>query len=208
LILDIVGSEHNVAAGKSCSNVESDDGPLLGINSSDPSGLDGLKQVVEEIADKVWRCNRCLSFKHDTIDCSNQIRCRKCYKYGHIRRNCFGSINQNRVWVVKNKQLASDTTGSESFSKGAVSSSPKINLSDTKPSSPLSPLPPPLPTHLLPMTNFELNPARWVPEGFQIIDGGPTRLPCTFYTPAVAPQRSHDTYCVAIVEPPQLPDLE
>jgi hypothetical protein len=93
MILDIVGSEHSVAAGKSCSNVESDDGPLLGINSSDPSGLDGLKQVVEEIADRVWRCNRCLSFKNDTIDCSNQIRCQKCYKYGHIHHNCFGSTN-------------------------------------------------------------------------------------------------------------------
>jgi hypothetical protein len=58
------------------------------------------------------------------------------------------------------------------------------------------------------MANFELNPAHWVPEGFQIIDGGPTRLPRTFYTPAVAPQRSHDAYCVAIVEPTQPPELE
>jgi hypothetical protein len=58
------------------------------------------------------------------------------------------------------------------------------------------------------MANFELNLARWVPEGFQTIDGGPTRLPCTFYTPAVAPSRSHNTYYIAIVEPPQPPELE
>jgi hypothetical protein len=121
--LDIIGSEHGVAAGNSRSNVTSDDGPLLDNNSSESSGLDGLKQVVEEIADRVWRCNRCLSFKHDTIDCSNQIRCWKCYKYGHIRHNYFGNTNQNRVLVVKNKLLASDTAGSESLSKGAVSPS-------------------------------------------------------------------------------------
>ena len=58
------------------------------------------------------------------------------------------------------------------------------------------------------MATFELNPARWVPDGFQIIDGGPTRLPRTFYTAAVNPQRSHEAYCVAIVEPPQPPEEE
>jgi hypothetical protein len=58
------------------------------------------------------------------------------------------------------------------------------------------------------MANFELNLARWVPKGFQIIDGGPTRLPRTFYTPAVTPSHSQNAYCIAIVEPPQPPELE
>jgi hypothetical protein len=58
------------------------------------------------------------------------------------------------------------------------------------------------------MATFELDPGRWVPDGFQIIDGGATRLPRTFYSPAIPPQRRHDEYCIGIVEPPQPPEDE
>jgi hypothetical protein len=46
LILDIVGPEHGAAAGNLLSNAAPGDGPSLDNNSSDPSGLDGLNQVV------------------------------------------------------------------------------------------------------------------------------------------------------------------
>jgi hypothetical protein len=58
------------------------------------------------------------------------------------------------------------------------------------------------------MATFELDPGRWVPDGFQIIDGGAMRLPHTFYSPAIPPQRRHDEYCIGIVEPPQPPEDE
>ena len=53
------------------------------------------------------------------------------------------------------------------------------------------------------MANYELDPVPWLPWGHQIIDGGPTRLPCTYYFPAHEPPRLHENYCVAILEPEQ-----
>jgi hypothetical protein len=52
------------------------------------------------------------------------------------------------------------------------------------------------------MANFELNPARWVLHGFHIIDGGPTRLPRTFYNTTVAHAVTHGNFCVAQLNPP------
>jgi hypothetical protein len=52
------------------------------------------------------------------------------------------------------------------------------------------------------MANFEVDPAPWLPPGHQIIDGGPTRLPRTFYTPAVRPPRRNETICTAELLPP------
>jgi hypothetical protein len=51
------------------------------------------------------------------------------------------------------------------------------------------------------MAVFELDPARWVPHGHQIEDGGPTRLPRTFYTPSEDPPQRYGNYVVAILEP-------
>ncbi|KAM0854125.1 hypothetical protein ACQ4PT_050627 [Festuca glaucescens] len=55
------------------------------------------------------------------------------------------------------------------------------------------------------MANFEVDPAPWLPHGHQIIDGGPTRLPQTFYSPSVDPPWRHDSICVAELMPPPGP---
>jgi hypothetical protein len=52
------------------------------------------------------------------------------------------------------------------------------------------------------MMVFELDPARWVPAGHQIEDGGPTRLPRMFYTPSENPPSHYGNYVVTILEPP------
>jgi len=52
------------------------------------------------------------------------------------------------------------------------------------------------------MANFPLDPTRWILEGHQIIDGGPTRLPRTYYTPSVVPPHRHDHICIAELMPP------
>jgi hypothetical protein len=52
------------------------------------------------------------------------------------------------------------------------------------------------------MANFEVDPAPWVPWGHHIIDGGPTRLPRSFYYAAQDPQPLHQAYCIAQVHPP------
>ena len=56
------------------------------------------------------------------------------------------------------------------------------------------------------MATFALDPTPFVPPGFEIIDGGPRRHPRTFYSPAVAPNRQHEEYAIAIVEPAPLPE--
>ena len=51
------------------------------------------------------------------------------------------------------------------------------------------------------MAVYEIDPFRFIPAGFDIVDGGADRLPRTFYTPATPPPRAHEQYMVAIVEP-------
>ena len=51
------------------------------------------------------------------------------------------------------------------------------------------------------MATFALDPMNFVPHGFDIVDGGELRLPRTFFAPAVAPDRQHEDYAIAIVEP-------
>jgi hypothetical protein len=58
------------------------------------------------------------------------------------------------------------------------------------------------------MANFEVDPTPWLPWGHHIIDGGPTRLPRSFYYPAQDPPQSHQAFCIAQVNPPPLPHDE
>jgi hypothetical protein len=39
------------------------------------------------------------------------------------------------------------------------------------------------------------------PWGHQVINGGPTRLPRTFYSATQDPQQQHQVFCIGIVEP-------
>jgi len=55
------------------------------------------------------------------------------------------------------------------------------------------------------MAVYELDPHRFLPAGHQIIDGGPMRLPRTFVTPAVRPDRTHENFMVAEVLPSPTP---
>jgi hypothetical protein len=71
------------------------------------SSLDGLAQLVDDLAFQVWSCQRCLSFGHKTLSCTNQIRCRSCFRYGHIKKEC---LNKSRAgfmkWVPKSQGTA------------------------------------------------------------------------------------------------------
>jgi hypothetical protein len=57
-------------------------------------------------------------------------------------------------------------------------------------------------TPSLPMANFEVDPTRWVPWGHQVIDGGPTRLPRSFYFTTQDPPQQHQSDCIGVVHPP------
>ena len=56
------------------------------------------------------------------------------------------------------------------------------------------------------MANFPLDPMEFAPPGFEVIEGGPLRLPRSFFSPAVAPDRQHEDYAIAIVESAPLPE--
>ena len=56
------------------------------------------------------------------------------------------------------------------------------------------------------MANFPLDPMEFVPLGFEVIGGGPHRVPRTFFAPAGAPDRQHEDFAIAIVEPAPLPE--
>lgn len=51
------------------------------------------------------------------------------------------------------------------------------------------------------MAVYALDPRRFLPTGYDIIDAGGDRLPHTYFTAAQAPPRMHDQFMVAIVEP-------
>jgi hypothetical protein len=58
------------------------------------------------------------------------------------------------------------------------------------------------------MATFEFDPAPWVPEGFEVIDGGDTHLPRTFVTPSAPMVDAHENWMVAVIEPqPAVEDL-
>jgi hypothetical protein len=53
------------------------------------------------------------------------------------------------------------------------------------------------------VSEVDLTP--WLPWGHQIIDGGPTHLPRTYYNATEDPLPQHRSYCVAMVDPPPPP---
>jgi hypothetical protein len=52
------------------------------------------------------------------------------------------------------------------------------------------------------MAVFEVDLLSWLPRGHQIIDGGPTRLPRTYYYASQDPPAMHQDHCIALLEPP------
>jgi hypothetical protein len=170
----------------------------------DPHGYIALENLVDDMAFHVWECSRRLSMGHSAKDCTRKIRCRICFRYGHFRKDCFDwKQSKSFKWVAKQKTITinepsvgsdidshleavvlneRDGSASTQIAKRTPApvpdSSPPVSLPSTPPLTP-----PPCPA----MTNFEVDPTPWLPHGHQVIDGGPTRLPRTFYSPSVDP---------------------
>jgi hypothetical protein len=58
------------------------------------------------------------------------------------------------------------------------------------------------------MANFEVDPMPSLLWGHHIIDGGPMRLPRSFYYPSHDPPQQHQAFCIARVHPPPPPQNE
>jgi hypothetical protein len=50
----------------------------------------GLNELIDDMSYRVWKCGRCLSMRHLTANCTNDVRCRSCFRYGHMRKDCLG----------------------------------------------------------------------------------------------------------------------
>ncbi|KAM0894957.1 hypothetical protein ACQ4PT_024153 [Festuca glaucescens] len=174
-----------------------------------------FEKLVDDMVYKVWACGRCLHMGHQTKDCTNDIRCRACFSYGHIKKNCLGAKQKSaQIWVPKRtKADFALNTAEISLTEAAVppSTSFIVNPLESKQGPSASPKPPPdlaVPASSEEMVVFEVDPLPWLPWGHQIIDGGPTRLSRTYYYAAQDPPVLHQSFCIATVDPPPQPQGE
>jgi hypothetical protein len=127
-----------VGAPSSISNI-SESGPSSveitqqnGPPSADHGPLDGqsgLEDVINDIAYHFWECGHCLSMCHKRQSCSNRIRCRRCFRSGHIEKECLNDKTV-QIWVPKKGKLHGhclDSRVSPLLDKGVVPSSDKAN---------------------------------------------------------------------------------
>jgi hypothetical protein len=172
--------------------------------------MTGLEEVVNDIAFRFWKCSRCLGMDHQLSSCTNKIRCRGCYRYGHKEKNCFNKAGAALGQWIPKRVVSSISTlnipklplaGSTSDTRQNPSLPPLSPLSQNE-SPPLSSQQPP-PADLLhsAMAVFKLDPTPWLQWGHQVIDGGDTRLSRSFYNPmSDPPLQDQDSY-IAIVDP-------
>ncbi|KAM0856737.1 hypothetical protein ACQ4PT_048926 [Festuca glaucescens] len=183
---------------------------------SDRDGLDGLEDVIDDIAYRFWECGRCLSMGHNSVGCTRDIRCRTCFNYGHKEKSCLIWLTKkSKKWVPKmvtdvgqdidsSRQIPTQVPPADTSSVSKTLQAPQSPVqspreAQTQHAPPLrKPSPPPSPAT---MANFEVDPASWLLLGHHIIDGRPTRLPRTFYNPSVNPPVCHGNLCVAVLEP-------
>jgi hypothetical protein len=113
-----VNSDQPVLAGSKVSNglasssATAEANGLISANStaaSDPPGLDGLMEVIDDIAFRFWECSRCLSMGHKSAQCVNDIRCRKCFSYGHIGKDCFAFYGKKSMKWIPKRQLIKES---------------------------------------------------------------------------------------------------
>ncbi|KAM0930964.1 hypothetical protein ACQ4PT_000663 [Festuca glaucescens] len=160
-----------------------------------PAQDDAFMAMIDDMVDQVWSCRRCLSFSHNTVDCVGKVRCKSCFRYGHIKSECWKEKSSMR-WVAKNmpKQCALDSRASEppkgqtfaefSATEKTLSSDPSLQRSDS-------------------MANFPVDPHRFVPAGFHVLEpwGADERPARLYVTAPAAPPKRHESWVIAQVAP-------
>jgi hypothetical protein len=157
---------------------------------SPESPINDFEAMINEMVAKVYECGHCLCFGHKISSCTNQIHCKGCFHYSHIKKNYFNSAGRNSRWVPK--VIRSKDSVLEPPIPFPAISSPLSRVQTLLGVSTPSPSPSvlassPASSYRPSIAVFELDPARWVPHGHQIEDGGPTRSPRMFYTPSKDP---------------------
>ena len=144
--------------------------------------------MIEDTAVKYWDCQNCLGMGHMSDTCTNRIRCRLCFRSGHVKKDCPGINAGSTVWVPKVPSPGFEPRALTEPLPDASGSLPSPPTSTTSPQNqsaqkPQSPPPSPAAADTPSMAVYELDPRRFLPAGHDIIDGGAERLPRTYYTP-------------------------
>ena len=109
-------------------------------------------------------CSRCLGPNHLRKDCTNMVRCKSCFSYGHISSVCLlKARNQQRF-----RPISREGEGTEK-APIYLSSSPTLEASVYT-----APLPTVQNPNLSPpMANWAFNPLPHVPKGFALVEPVP-----------------------------------
>ena len=51
-------------------------------------GLQSFDDMIEDMAASYWDCQNCLGMGHMSDTCTNRIRCRLCFRSGHVKKDC------------------------------------------------------------------------------------------------------------------------
>jgi hypothetical protein len=138
-------------------------------NISGPGIQGQLKETERILRNRIFRgvYFNCLAPGHMKSVCTNKVRCRICFRYGHVAKSCISRFHNKIYWRKSpDKQEAGSLKGSER--------NPSHPPAQTIPSSSL--LNPPLSLSLAeehaailaPMANTLVNPEPLVPCGFVI----------------------------------------
>ena len=69
--------------------------PIIGPDTSEPSATS------HRYLRACFSCTTCLSVKHSRRFCRNQIRCKSCYRFGHMESNYY--LNRNKRVLYGNR---------------------------------------------------------------------------------------------------------
>ncbi|KAM0870932.1 hypothetical protein ACQ4PT_039719 [Festuca glaucescens] len=166
-------------------------------------GMKEFEQMIDKMVYKVWDCGRCLRMGHTVSECTFDIRCRACFSYGHIAKACLSKAKEKKkqIWVPKRVGTGIGTESPGNITDYTMDVPSSIPPQQSSPPPPPSSVPPPTSSQAESMAVFEVDPMPWLPWGHQVIDGGPTRLPRTYYYAAEDPPAQHHSYCIAVMDP-------
>jgi hypothetical protein len=145
-----------------------------------------FSRLIDDLADQFWHCDRCLSLSHDTISCTGKIRCKGCFRYGHIKSD-YWRVKKSFQWVVKTSFQPDnlDSCAGHKDLLGDCDTSQRSKNSSSSTSQPPSP----------PMANYPVDPHRFISHGFDILEpwGAQDRPARMYLTTTVAPPKRHES---------------
>ncbi|KAE8803737.1 hypothetical protein D1007_20428 [Hordeum vulgare] len=167
-------------------------------------------ELINGMVKEIYSCTICLSQGHLASNYTATRICSACGNVGHAKSDYTSFMRDNCLaWKRKSPTTSPIADISGTFAILGETANPAAQFllpvlsSPSSPRTPseTTPLTPPPPASSTTMANFELDPLRFVPQGHNIIDEGPDRLPRTFIMPTIPITRRHEQFIVVEVMP-------